>query len=476
MSAAPLWTAAEAARATGGRATAEWVCTGICSDSRNVERGDLFVALKGPNHDAHEFVADAFERGAAAALLSSLPDRVAADAPLLIVDDVLAGLNRLAQTARERSPAKVLAVTGSVGKTGTKETLKIALCTQGETFASPASFNNEWGVPLSLAALPREARYGVFELGMNHPGEIAPLARLVRPDVGVVTTVEPVHAAFFPSIEAIADAKAEMFEGMADDGAAVLNLDNPLYERLAAAARAAGVSRIVGFGSAPAAAVRLVEANCGAEKSAVVVDVEGATVAYEIGAPGRHWVTLSLAVLAAVLAAGADVGQAAARLADVRPLPGRGARHRIAVDGDAFTLIDESYNANPASVRAAIENLGATPPAPGGRRIAVLGDMLELGAEAPAMHAALAEPLIRASIDLVFTVGPNMAHWRDAIAGAMRGGHAERSDDIVSPVVAAVAAGDVVMVKGSLGTRMAPIVAALRERDGAPASRAAGNG
>jgi UDP-N-acetylmuramoyl-tripeptide--D-alanyl-D-alanine ligase len=476
MSAAPLWTAAEAAQATGGKATGDWSCTGICSDSRRVARGDLFIALKGPNHDAHEFVVDAFERGAAAALLSSLPDRVAADAPLLIVDDVLAGLNRLAQAARSRSPAKVLAVTGSVGKTGTKETLKIALSTQGETFASPASFNNEWGVPLSLAALPRSARYGVFELGMNHPGEIAPLARLVRPDVVVITTIEPVHAEYFPSIEAIADAKAEIFEGMAGDGTAVLNLDNPLHERLATAARAAGVSTIVYFGSDAAADVRLTHAECGVEGSAVVVEVEGATVAYEIGAPGRHWVTLSLAVLAAVLAAGADVAQAAARLKDARPLPGRGARQRIVVDGDTFTLIDESYNANPASMRAAIANLGATPPATNGRRIAVLRDMLELGAEAAKMHAALAAPLREASVDLVFTVGPNMAHLRDAIAGAMRAGHAERSDDIVSPVVAAVAAGDVVMIKGSLGTRMAPIVAALRERDGATAPRAAGNG
>ncbi|MFQ5959038.1 MAG: UDP-N-acetylmuramoylalanyl-D-glutamyl-2,6-diaminopimelate--D-alanyl-D-alanine ligase [Alphaproteobacteria bacterium] len=476
MSAAPLWTAAEAAKATGGRATTEWSCTGISSDSRKVERGDLFVALKGPNHDAHEFVADAFERGAAAALISSLPDRVAADAPVLFVDDVLAGLNRLAHAAREHSPAKVIAVTGSVGKTGTKETLKLALSLQGETFASPASFNNRWGVPLSLAALPRDARYGVFEIGMNHPGEIAPLARMVRPDVGVVTNVEGVHLEFFRSVEAVADAKAELFEGMGDGDVAVLNRDSPFYDRLAGAARARGVGTIVSFGADPSATVRLADCTRGPEGSEASVVIAGETFSFEIGAPGRHWVTIGLSVLAAVLAAGADVAMAAASLMDVRPLPGRGARHRVALDGDAFTLIDESYNANPASMRAAIENLGITPPAEGGRRIAVLGDMLELGSQASALHAGLAEPLAEANVDLVFTVGPNMARLRDALPAAMRAGHAERSDDVVAPVVAAVGRGDVVMVKGSLGSRMAPVVAALKARERAPESRAAGNG
>ncbi|MEE8532048.1 MAG: UDP-N-acetylmuramoylalanyl-D-glutamyl-2,6-diaminopimelate--D-alanyl-D-alanine ligase [Alphaproteobacteria bacterium] len=476
MNAAPLWTAAEAAKATGGRATGDWTCAGICSDSRKVAGGDLFVALKGPNHDAHEYVADAFERGAAAALISSLPDRVTADAPLLFVDDVLAGLNRLAHAARERSPAKIFAVTGSVGKTGTKETLKLALSLQGKIFASPASFNNEWGVPLSLAALPRDARYGVFEIGMNHPGEIAPLARMVRPQVGVITNVEGVHLAFFPSVEAVCDAKTELFEGMGEGDVAVLNRDNPFYDRLAEAARRRGVGTIVSFGAHPAATVRLADCTLGAEHSEAAVAVAGETLACAIGAPGRHWVTIGLTVLAAVHAAGGDVAAAAARLTDVKPLPGRGARHRVALDGDGFTLIDESYNANPVSMRAAIENLGATPPSAGGRRIAVLGDMLELGTQAPALHAGLAGPLSAANADLVFTVGPNMAHLRDALPAATRAGHAERSDDIVAPVVAAVGAGDVVMVKGSLGIRMAPVVVALKQRDGAPESRAAGNG
>ncbi|MFQ5783290.1 MAG: UDP-N-acetylmuramoylalanyl-D-glutamyl-2,6-diaminopimelate--D-alanyl-D-alanine ligase [Alphaproteobacteria bacterium] len=476
MSDAILWTATEAARATGGETPAEWDCTSIASDSRKVEPGALFVALKGPNHDAHDYVVQAFERGAAAALVARRPEGVAAGAPLLVVDDVLAALGRLAQAARARTAARVIAVTGSVGKTGTKETLRLALSEQGATFVSPASYNNAWGVPLSLAALPRDAMYAVFEIGMNHPGEIAPLARLVRPDVGVVTVIEAVHLAFFDSLAAIADAKAELFEGMDADGVAVLNHDDRFYKRLAAAARARGMRRILAFGRDPGAEVRLVEATSDAESSAVTAAVEGETIRYTVGAPGRHWVDTSLAALAAVRGVGADVGRAAARLAEARPLPGRGARHRVSLDGDAFTLIDESYNANPASMRAAIANLGATPPGPGGRRIAVLGDMLELGGAAPALHAALADPLAEADVDLVFTAGTHMARLRRALPAARRAGHAERSTDLIGPVVAALRAGDVVMVKGSLGSRMAPVVEALRARNAARRPRAAGNG
>ncbi len=472
----PLWTAAEAARATGGRATAPWRAEGIASDSRRVSPGDLFVALKGPNHDAHDFVAEAFARGAAAALVSRRPADVAEDAPLLLVDDVLAALKALAAAARARTEARIVAVTGSVGKTGTKEALRHVLSQQGRCFASPASFNNDWGVPLSLAALPADARFAVFEIGMNHPGEIAPLSRLVRPHVGLITTVEAVHLAHFESVEGIADAKAEIFEGMDRDGVAVLNHDNRFHKRLAAAARARHMARILSFGRDPAADVRLLSARGDAEGSDVSLSVAGAPLEYRIGAPGDHWVTLSLAVIAAVLALGADLAAAARALAEVRPMPGRGARERIACDGGAFLLIDESYNANPASMRAAIANLGASEPGPGGRRIAVLGDMLELGETAPALHAALAEPLVAAGVDLVFTAGESMACLRDALPAAMRARHAARSEDLVAPVVAAVRPGDVVMVKGSLGSRMAPIVAALKARAGAPAPRAAGNG
>ena len=474
MTAAPLWTAREAAAATGGRNSADWRCAGIVADSRRVAPGDLFVALRGPRFDGHDYVARALAEGAAAALVSRRPNDIADDAPLLVVDDVLAALTRLAAAARARSAAQVVAVTGSVGKTGTKEALKLALGVQAPTHVSPASFNNHWGVPLALAALPREARFAVFELGMNHAGEIGPLSRLVRPHVAVITTVEAVHTAYFPSLAAIADAKAEVFEGMDADGVLVGNKDNPFHARLAAAARARGLRRVVCFGDHPHAGVRLTECRLGTDDSQVEAEIEGRAIAYTVGAPGRHWVINSLAVLGAVAALGADLDRAAAALADLRALPGRGARERVALDDGGFVLIDESYNANPTSTRAAIEVLGNTPPAPGGRRIAVLGDMLELGADAAERHAGLAPALTRAGVDLVFTVGPNMACLRAALPAGMRACHAERATNIVAPVVAAVAAGDVVMVKGSLGTAMAPVVAALRERAGAAAPRAAG--
>jgi UDP-N-acetylmuramoyl-tripeptide--D-alanyl-D-alanine ligase len=388
----------------------------------------------------------------------------------------MAALNRLGEAGRERSRARIVALTGSVGKTSTKEALKLALSAQGATYASPASFNNQWGVPLSLAGLPADADYAILEIGMNHAGEISPLARLIRPDIALVTTVEAVHLEYFDSLTAIADAKAEVFDGMGEGGIAVLNYDNPFHKRLATAARARGVCKIICFGVHPHATARLIGATPRDDGSTVEAEVGGAALRFEIGAPGRHWVTIAMATLATVHALGADVARAAQSLADVRPLPGRGAQHVIAVEGGAFTLIDESYNANPASVRAAIELLAAAPVGAGGRRIAVLGDMRELGEEGPPLHAALAEPLVRAGIDMVFTVGRNMAHLRDALPAAQRAGHAVDSDDMVTPVAAAIAAGDVVMVKGSLGTRMAPIVAGLHACKAKPAPRAAGNG
>ena len=476
MTGAPLWTSADAARATGGNCPAAWSCTGIASDSRHVAEGDLFVALAGPNFDGHDFVADALAAGAAAALVDHRPGGVAGDGSLLLVDNVMAALTRLGEAGRARSRARVVALTGSVGKTSTKQALALALSAQGAAYASPASFNNQWGVPLSLAGLPADTDYAILEVGMNHAGEISPLAQLIRPGIALVTTVEPVHLEFFDSVSAIADAKAEVFDGMGEGGIAVLNYDNPYQKRLAAAARARGVCEIIYFGAHPHATARLLEATPHDHGSTVEAKVGSAALRFEVGAPGRHWVTIAMATLATVHALGADVARAAESLADVRPLPGRGAQHVIAVDGGAFTLIDESYNANPVSVRAAIELLAGAPVGPGGRRIAVLGDMLELGEEGPALHAGLADPLVRAGIDMVFTVGRNMAHLRDALPAALRAGHAVAANDMVVPVAAAVAAGDVVMVKGSLGTCMAPIVAGLHACRAMPAPRAAGNG
>src|SRR5690348_4104837 len=456
-----LWTAAEAVAATNGRSTREWNARGVSIDSRTVMPGDLFIALAGPKFDGHDFVAMALERGAVAALVARVPKGVAADAPLLLVPDTMAALEDLGRASRWRSTARIVGVTGSVGKTGTKEALKRAFERQGMSFASAGSLNNQWGVPLSLARMPREAAYGVFEMGMNHPGEIDALSRIVHPHVAVITTIEPAHLGFFPSVEAIADAKAEIFAGMEPSGAAVLNHDNPHFARLAAAAKTAGISRILGFGSHPDAAVKLIDCHLYATASAVTASVMGEIVDYCIAIPGRHWVMNSLAVLGAVKAAGGDVGAAAAAMSSLAPLDGRGRRHKIEVAGGSAELIDESYNASPASMRATFAVLGAAQPRHGGRRIAVLGGMLEPGHVATRLHAELAQPLVDAGVALVFTVGSNMRALHDALPRKMRGGHAADSAAMAGKLAGLLRPGDVIAVKGSFGSRMAEIVKRL---------------
>jgi len=472
-----LWRSGDAVPAMQGRCALSWQATGISIDSRTVEPGDIFVALKGPNFDAHEFVAAALAAGAAAAVVTWRPANVPSDAPLVLVEDPLAALGRLAQAARERSRAKRIGITGSVGKTGTKEALRILLSGQGPTHASAGSYNNQWGVPLSLARMPAETRFGIFEIGMNHPGEILPLTRLVRPQVAIVTAIEPAHTEFFPSVEAIADAKAEIFAGMNGDGTAILNRDNPHYARLADHARRAGVGRILGFGRHAEAWARLLDCSLHATCSAVTAVIGGQRIDYSIGAPGAHWVMNSLAVLAAVDAVGADLAAAASAMSRVRPPKGRGERSRLQLIGGAIELIDESYNASPAAVRAALQVLAQSKPASGGRRIAVLGDMRELGPEGPALHAALAPDLLQAGADLLFAVGPLMARLFEALPAEKRVRHTGTSAEMVPALVGALRAGDVVLVKGSLGTRMAPIIAAIkalgREAGADPLPRAA---
>ncbi|BBK33622.1 UDP-N-acetylmuramoyl-tripeptide--D-alanyl-D-alanine ligase [Stella humosa] len=457
-----LWTAAEIALAVGSVPAGTWTVDGVSIDSRTMKPGDLFVALKGPSFDGHAFVADVLARGAAGALVDHAPEGLAGDPRLVVVGDTLDALTALGRAGRDRTRATVVAVTGSVGKTGTKELLRLGLEAQGSTIASAASLNNHWGLPLSLARVPRDIDWVVQEVGMNHAGEIAALTRIARPHVGVITTVGPVHIEFFPSVEAIADAKSELFLGMMADGAAVLNRDNPHFERMAGHARDRGITRILDFGTTPGVFAHLEDAELGETGSAVRATVDGRPVAYRLGAPGRHWVLNSLAALAAISALGADVERAAAALASVSAPVGRGARHEIALPGGGgFTLLDESYNANPASMRAAFSVLAATRPAPGGRRIAVLGDMRELGETGPRLHAALADPLIAAGIDIVFCCGSLMAHLHASLPTAMRGALVATSDDLAPIVADAVRAGDVVTVKGSLGTRMAPIVKRL---------------
>jgi UDP-N-acetylmuramoyl-tripeptide--D-alanyl-D-alanine ligase len=470
-----LWTAPEAEAATGGRTTRAWSAGGVSIDSRTVKPGELFVALQGPNFDGHDFIAGALKAGAAAAVAARRPAKLPSDASLLLVSDTMAALEALGQAARRRTDAAFLAITGSVGKTGTKEMLRLALASAGATYASTGNLNNQWGVPLSLANMPRETAFGVFELGMNHAGEIGPLSRQVRPAIAIITTVEPAHLEFFPSVEAIADAKAEIFEGMDKDGVAILNRDNAHFDRLADAARHQGIGRIVGFGRHAEGEARLLDCTADAAGSRVSASILGERIDYRLAIPGQHWAINSLAALAAARLAGAKLAAAAAALANLAPLKGRGQRVRIHMPGGAFELIDESYNASPAAMRAAFAVLGQVRPGAGGRRIAVLGDMRELGAEAPQLHAALAGDLQAAGVDLVFTAGPLMAALDKALPTKRRGAHAADSGAVIPAVLAAVRPGDVVLVKGSLGSRMAPVVDALKALGGGGALPRAAN-
>jgi len=473
-----LWTLtdmATAMRADISGAPAQGI-TGISIDSRGLSRGEAFFALTDVR-DGHDFVDAALKAGAGVAVVARAKRAMfAADAPLLLVDDVLEALRDLARAARKRTQAKIIAVTGSVGKTGTKEALRLALSSDGETHASAASYNNHWGVPLSLARCPAHVKYAVFEIGMNHAGEITPLVALVRPHVALVTTVEPVHLEYFGTLEKIADAKAEIFSGVEPGGAAIINRDNSQYERLAAAAKAAKVARTVSFGEHADADTRLIRHALKSDSSCVHASVLGEDVTYKLGAPGRHLVLNSLAVLTASVLAGADLALAALALNRLRAPAGRGARVTLQVSGGTVLLIDESYNANPASMAAAIALVGQAEIGPQGRRIAVLGDMLELGDRGQDLHRAVAQAVEAAKIDLVYCSGPLMHSLWEALPSSRRGGYAETAAQLEPAVLSAIRAGDAVMVKGSFGSKMAPIVKALeRQYSGRPAPEPAQN-
>jgi UDP-N-acetylmuramoyl-tripeptide--D-alanyl-D-alanine ligase len=469
-----LWTAQEVGLATNAEARADWNATGVSIDSRTAAPGDLFIALEGPNFDGHAFVGSALKQGACAALVHRIPAGFEDDRRLLLVRDTLEGLQALGEAARSRSRAQILAVTGSVGKTSTKEMLKLVLEAQGETHATAGSFNNHWGVPLSLARLPRTARFAVFELGMNHPGEIAPLSRMVRPHVAIITTVEAVHLEFFASTADIAAAKCEIFEGLQPGGTAILNRDNPHYATMRNAALRRG-GRVRTFGSHIDSQARLLDVAVDPSATSVFAMIDDHPLAYKVGIAGKQWAMNSLAVLLAVAEMGANTAAAARTLADMTPPKGRGQRHHVTLAAGSIEIIDESYNASPVSVRAAIAALSAARPAKTGRRIAVLGDMLELGPASPGLHAGLAESLTQHGIDLVFTAGALMANLDAALPETMRGGHAADSEALAPIVRQAVRAGDVVMVKGSAGSRMGRIVTALVEASETPKRAANGH-
>ena len=455
----PLWTSAEIAAATGGTANADFVVSGVTFDSREVGPGDLFVALRGATTDGHRFLDQARAQGAAGALVGA-----DWDGPQVRVADTMAALEALAQASRARMAGRVIGVTGSVGKTGTKEALFAALdrSAPGEVHRSVKSYNNHTGVPLSLARMPRAMRFGVFEMGMNHAGELSALTRIVRPHCALITAIAPAHIEFFKDESGIADAKAEIFEGLEPGGTAIVPFDSVHYPRLRAAAeRYAG--RVVSFGSGAGADVRALESmrtrTGGTYLSARVGTHE---VNLTLAQPGGHWVSNALCVLAAVDAVGGDLGLAALALGELGGLAGRGERTRIDLGaGDPVLLIDESYNANPASMRATLAVLGEEAAA---RRIVVLGDMRELGADSPGYHAALAEPIVAAGVDFALLVGPEMAALASALEGRVDFVHVADAASARERVVALVRPGDAVLVKGSNGIGLAAVVTALKAR------------
>jgi UDP-N-acetylmuramoyl-tripeptide--D-alanyl-D-alanine ligase len=427
---------------------------GVSIDTRGVRKGDLFVALAGENRDGHAFVADALARGAAGALvhqhLPELPD----NAPLLMVGDTLEALRALARFARARFTGRLVAVTGSVGKTTTKEMLRTILAAQGRTHAAEASYNNHWGVPLTLARLPPNAEFCVAEIGMNHAGEISPLARLARPHIALVTAIERAHVGHLGGIAAIADEKGSIAEGLEPGGTLVLPADTPLLDRLCIAA--AG-RPIVTFGAGEKADARLLSAAQDAEGTDVRARILGQELRFRLPAPGRHMAMNAVAALAVATALGADASEGARALESFAPIAGRGARRGLALPGGNATLLDESYNANAASVRAALAVLKLQPAT---RRIAVLGDMLELGVEGPAEHASLA-PDVVASADRLFACGALTKILFDAVPPAIRGAYASDSAALAPIVAGAIAPGDAILIKGSLGSRMKLVVAAI---------------
>lgn len=453
-----LWTMQEAVAATGGQAQGDWSVDGVSIDTRTLQPGDLFVALTAAR-DGHEFVAQALASGAGAALVSQIPDGVDADAPLLIVDDVLSGLEALGRAARARCDAKVIAVTGSVGKTSTKEMLARILSDQGRTHAAVASYNNHWGVPLTLARMPREAQYAVIEIGMNHPGEIAPLAVQARPHVAMITTVAAVHLEAFEDVAGIAREKASIMQGLEPGGVAVLNGDIVEADVLRKAAADLGVA-VQWFG-ASSEDFKLNSFEIQGEETLAHARALGRDIELHIQSLGAHFAMNALGALACISAVGADLNKALSSLALWSPVKGRGAREEIQIGAGKITLLDDSYNANPTSMVAALDVLAATPTK--GRRIAYLGDMKELGPDEVALHVILAQLKAITTIDQIHCVGPLMKQLHAALPQSKRGTWYGTSEEVVADLTDQIQSGDIVLAKGSLSVALAKIVDAIRK-------------
>jgi UDP-N-acetylmuramoyl-tripeptide--D-alanyl-D-alanine ligase len=454
-----LWTSAELRAATNGVLAAECAVKGVSIDSRSIAPGDVFIALR-DQRDGHDFVADALARGAMAAMVDHAPQGVVDTAKLLMVGDTLAGLTALGAAGRARAMARVVGVTGSVGKTTTKEMLRVALGTFGATHASAASHNNHWGVPLTLARLPRDAAFAVIEMGMNNRGEIAPLSRLAQPQIGIITSIGTAHIGLLGSQAAIAAEKGDIIAGIAPGGTAILPADSSFAAELVARARDAGLT-VLTHGEAAGADARLLSYQASPGGGMAEIALAGQHIALRLTTPGRHVALNACAVLAAVQALGLSPEKGAEALASFTAGAGRGALRRIRVAGGEALLIDDSYNASVASVRAGLAVLAAQPAK---RRIFAFGDMLELGAEGPAQHAALAPDAAQNS-DLVFCCGPLSANLFDALPAHQRGGHFPDSAALAPALRAALQPGDAVLVKGSLGSRMSLVIAALLAGD-----------
>ncbi len=446
-----LWTSAEIAAATGGKASGDWIVNGVSIDTRTLQPGDLFVPLIDVR-DGHEFIPKAMENGAGGAL----SDRDV-EAPHVRVDDTLTALQALGQAGVNRSASKRIAVTGSVGKTSVKEALSIIFSAFGDTHKSLKSYNNQWGVPLTMARMPEASNYGIFEMGMNHAGELSDLSNLLRPDIALITTVAPAHLAHFENVEAIADAKAEIMDGLAEEGILILNADNPYTARIAKKAEG---KKIITFGRSDDCDVTIVTSQTHEHGSNTRLRVNQQQIDVTLLVPGEHWISNGAACIAVAYAAGVDLRKAAMALRKVRAEAGRGATQTVTVDGKTITLIDESYNANPTSMRAAINVLSLKP----GRKLAVLGDMFELGQDELEMHAALSEPLIEAGVSRVIVTGESMRALRGALPREMRAAWTDDWNGALAALKDEIQDGDVVLVKASNSVGLGKLVAALKSK------------
>lgn len=467
-----LWKSSDMVKAMEGRPVGHLPegITGISIDSRTLRKGEAFFAIKGDVFDGHDFATAAMAAGAGLLVVTEarLPALGKLQVPMIVVDDVLAALTRLGIASRARSKAQIIAVTGSVGKTTTKEALRHVLSDCGKVHASAASFNNHWGVPLTLARMPEDTDYGVFEIGMNHHDEIRPLVKMVQPHVAVITLIAPAHLGHFANLEEIAVAKAEIFEGVLPGGYALLNRDDKRFKQLEALATAAGIEHITTFGENARSTYKLRDLVMKTDCSCITVSLGGQEAAVKISAPGRHIVQNMLAVMGAAHLVGADMTKVVLALASLQAETGRGAQYRLRHGDGTFTLIDESYNANPASMRAALSLLETTEPQgegiEKGRRIAVLGDMLELGKQSSKLHGDLARPIVDAHVNMLFIGGAHMSALKSAMPAEIQVEYRESVDELLPLVVKAVRPGDVVMIKSSKSIGFVKIVNALLKK------------